>query len=63
MSQPARHQDEAPEVIALRKKVRGEPLTDDERDLLATATRKPTGPTVAHAVVMAELAKREPRGE
>jgi hypothetical protein len=63
MSQPARHPDEAPEVVALRKRVRGEPLTDDERNLLATATRKPTGPTVPHAAVMAELVKRERPGE
>jgi hypothetical protein len=32
------------EVAALRKKIRGEPLTDEETALLARASRKPSGP-------------------
>jgi hypothetical protein len=43
MSQPARHDDDSPEVAALRKKIRGEPLTDEERALLAHVSRKPNG--------------------
>jgi hypothetical protein len=55
---------EAPEVVAFRKQARGEALSDAERDLLATATRKPPADsmTVPHALVMAELAERERRG-
>ena len=63
ISQPA-EKLEAPEVVALRKQVRGEPLSDAERALLAKATRKPApGQTVAHADVMRELAERERRAE
>jgi hypothetical protein len=62
MSQVARAPDEeSPAVAALRKLARGESLTDAERALLAT--RKPSGPGIPHAAVMAELAERERRGE
>jgi hypothetical protein len=56
---------DSPEVAAFRKRMRGEPLTDAERELLADATRKlPTGTvTVPHSVVMAELADRERLGK
>lgn len=52
-------------MAAFRKRARGEPLTDAERELLANATRKPdpSRRTVPHAAVMAELAERERRGE
>ncbi len=43
MSQPARQPDDSPEVAALRKKIRGEALTDEERALLARVSRKPSG--------------------
>jgi hypothetical protein len=49
-------------VAALRKKVRGEPLTDTERALLARVGRKPQGPTVPHEAVVRELADRQRRG-
>jgi len=49
---------ESPEVAALRKRIRGEPITDVERALLARATRKPTGPGIPHAEIMAELEER-----
>jgi hypothetical protein len=39
MSQPARQH----EVAALRKKIRGEALTDEERALLASVSRTPNG--------------------
>jgi hypothetical protein len=43
MSQPARDHDDSPEVAALRKKIRGEALTDEERALLASLSRRPSG--------------------
>ncbi len=43
MSQPARRHDDSPEVAALRKKIRGEALADEERALLALVSRKPSG--------------------
>jgi hypothetical protein len=50
---------EQPEVAALRKKIRGEPLTEQERALLASATRKPgTGVTFAQEQVTALLGAR-----
>ncbi len=52
---------DSPEVAALRKSIRGEPLTDEERALLATATRKPPGPGVPHAEVMRMLEERKRR--
>jgi hypothetical protein len=56
--------DDSPEVAALRKKARGQPLSDAERALLANATRKPAGgPTVPHETVesMLEQRRRERR--
>ena len=53
---------DSPQVGALRKRARGEPLTDEENRLLSTASREPVGPGVAHAQVEAELAERQRRG-
>jgi hypothetical protein len=51
--------DDAPEVAALRKKIRGETLTDEERTLLAHTTRAPTGAgAVPHEAVEALLEER-----
>jgi hypothetical protein len=55
--------EDAPEVAALRKKIRGETLTDEERAILVHTTRKPTGTgAVSHAAVEAELEERKRRG-
>jgi hypothetical protein len=55
--------DDSPEVAALRKKARGQPLSDAERALLASATRKPTaGPTVPHETVESMLEQRRRQG-
>jgi hypothetical protein len=54
---------DSPEVAALRKKIRGEVLTNEEQALLATATRKPSGPTVPHVEVMRMLEERKRLGE
>jgi hypothetical protein len=55
---------DSPEVVALRKKGRGEPLTDQEKVLLVRPGRKPTpGPTVPHEFVEALLEARRRRGE
>ena len=43
MAQAERVPGDSTEVAALRKKMRGEPLTAEEQALLARATRKPTG--------------------
>jgi hypothetical protein len=43
MSQAARERDDSPEVAALRKMIRGDVLTDEERVLLARVSRKPNG--------------------
>jgi hypothetical protein len=56
--------DDSPEVAALRKKARGQPLSEAEQALLAGATRKPTpGPTIPHETVesMLEQRRRERR--
>jgi hypothetical protein len=53
---------DSPEVAALRKRLRGEPLTAEEEAILARTYRTPTGPTVPRAAVMAEFAERERRG-
>jgi hypothetical protein len=50
------------QVTALRKKARGEPLTDAERVLLDRSGRRPEGVTVPHEVVVGELAHRQRRG-
>jgi hypothetical protein len=61
MAQGARRQDDSPEVLALRKKIRGEALTEEERAILASATRKPTGTgAVPHEAVEAMLEERRP---
>lgn len=63
---PAPKQDgEQPEVAALRKKLRGEPLSDEERSLLASTYRAPPQNDVAsvpHEDVMKELEERKRRG-
>jgi hypothetical protein len=53
---------DSPQVAALRKRARGEPLSDEERALLARPGRKPQGPTVPHEAVMRELEERQRRG-
>ena len=50
-------------VGALRKKLRGEPLTVAEEALLAQRARKPDDPTVPHEQVMLELEERRKREE
>ena len=54
---------EQPEVAALRKKIRGEPLAPEELALLAGATRKPAreAGSVPHARVEAMLEERRRR--
>jgi hypothetical protein len=56
---------EQPEVAALKKKIRGEPLTEEETALLANATRKPAAGAVTFSQeqVSALLAERARRGE
>jgi hypothetical protein len=68
-SEPARKYENAPneandspQVAALRKRIRGEALSAAERDTLEASYRKPRERTVAHAVVMRELAERRHRG-
>jgi hypothetical protein len=60
MSQSARKQDDSPEVAALRKKIRGEALTDDERACLMRVSRKPpeVGVPLTQEQVEALLAER-----
>jgi len=58
---------EQPEVAALRKKIRREPLTPDEAALIAPtrethARVAAMGPGIPHAQVAAELAERLRRG-
>lgn len=43
MAQAERVPGDSPEVAALRKKIRGEPLSAEEQALLARATREPSG--------------------
>ena len=54
---------DSPQVAALRKRARGESLTEAEAAPLAGATRKASGPGVPHEDVMRELAERDRRGE
>jgi hypothetical protein len=56
---------EHPEVAALRKKIRGEPLTDEDRQLLARMSRRPTsgGVPISQEQMTALLAERKRRGE
>jgi hypothetical protein len=56
---------DSPQVAALRKRARGEVLTEGEAALLARPGRKPSGPGVPHETVMALLEERAraPRGE
>ncbi|HEV3189363.1 MAG TPA: hypothetical protein VGY54_02640 [Polyangiaceae bacterium] len=65
MSQPARQHDDSPEVAALRKKIQGVPLTDDEKQLLARISRKPSGAgeSITQEQLSALLAERSRRGE
>jgi hypothetical protein len=61
---PAPKQDrEQPEVAALRKKLRGEPLSDEERSLLESTYRAPPQNDVGvpHEDVMKELEERKRR--
>lgn len=65
-SQPARRHEDAPEVAALRKKIRGEPLTEGEKAILARTYRKPEGApreSVSQAQLEALLAERKRHGE
>jgi hypothetical protein len=61
-AKPSAQQVDAPAVVALQKRIRGEALTDVERPLLATATRKPLGAGIPHADIMAELEERRRAG-
>lgn len=66
-SHPApRHEEagDAPEVAALRKRIRGERLTAEEQELLANATRKPSpdAGAVPHEQVEAALEVRRRSG-
>ncbi len=56
---------EQPEVAALRKKIRGQPLTDEERQLLDRVSRTPTsgGVPISQEQMTALLAERKRRGE
>jgi hypothetical protein len=56
---------EQPEVVALRKKLRGEPLTDEDRQLLARVSRRPAGGGVpiSQEQMTELLAERKRRGE
>jgi hypothetical protein len=55
---------EQPEVAALRKKIRGEPLTDAERQLLARVSRKPSesGTPISQAQMTGLLDERKRHG-
>jgi hypothetical protein len=58
-ARPSAPPQDSPEVAALRKRIRGEPLTDEELGLLARSTRKPVeGVTFTQAQVTALLAAR-----
>jgi hypothetical protein len=56
---------EQPEVAALRKKIRGEPLTDEDRRLLARVSRKPAsgGVPISQEQMTSLLIERQRRGE
>ena len=65
---PRKHDDaptDSPEVAALRKKIRGEPLTEAERATLEATYRKPAGPgtPISQEQMTALLAERERAGE
>jgi hypothetical protein len=64
-SQPSAGNPEQPEVTALRKKIRGEPLTEEEHRLLAQASRKPNrgGVPISQEQMTALLEERRRRGE
>lgn len=64
-SAPASGQDsDTPEVTALRKKIRGEVLTDEEAQLLARVSRRPEGGApISQEQMTALLAERKRRGE
>jgi hypothetical protein len=64
-SAPASGQDrDPPEVTALRKKIRGEVLTDEEAQLLARVSRRPEGGApISQEQMTALLAERKRRGE
>jgi hypothetical protein len=65
MSDPAHKQEDSPEVAALRKKIRGEPLTEAEEALLVATYRKPPEGTVTFTQeqVTSLLEERRRRGE
>jgi hypothetical protein len=52
-------EDEQPEVRVLRKKVRGEALTDEDRAVLERISRTAPRDAVPHAEVMRELEERK----
>jgi hypothetical protein len=63
MAQVERAPGDSPELAALRKKIRGEPLTPEEQALLARATRKPSGEGgVPHETIEAMLEERRRLG-
>jgi hypothetical protein len=61
----AHERNDTPEVAALRKKIRGEPMSHAEVATLEATYRKPPPGTrtVPHDVVMRELAERRRHGE
>jgi hypothetical protein len=58
-------ESEQPEVAALRKKIRGETLTDEDHRLLARISRKPdsSGVPISQEQMTALLAERKRHGE
>jgi hypothetical protein len=62
-AKPRPSQNDLPEVAALRKFTRGEPLTDTEKAILESRSRAPTGTTVPHAEVELLLTERLRHGE
>jgi hypothetical protein len=64
MSHPPRRHDDSPEVAALRKKIRGEALTEEERALLASVSRKPSasGDALTQEQLSALLSERSRAG-
>jgi hypothetical protein len=63
-AQASGHNSEPPEVTALRKKIRGEALTDEEAQLLARVSRRPEGGApISQEQMTALVAERKRRGE
>ena len=65
MTEAARQPGEILEVVALRKRIRGEPLTPEEERVLASVSRRPAGPGVplSQEQLRALLEERTRNGE